>query len=108
MPGPTAGFQEQVYCHAGFIGSPTVVVDNPATDLRLELRFDSLTLPALFQWKMAGEGEYVLGIEPANTAVMGRDVAESSGQLPILPPRASRTYTLQFDFSFSSNPTVVA
>lgn len=99
MPLPTAGFREQVHCHTGFAGSPTVVVDNPKTDLRLEMRFDSATLPALFQWKLAGHGEYVLGIEPANTSVMGRHAAEQSQQLPVLPAYGSVNYTIQFDVS---------
>lgn len=80
-----------------------MIVDNKDTDLRVELRFDPQVLPAVFQWKMAGEGEYVLGIEPANTAVMGRRPAEESRQLPMLPLRSSKTYTLQFDFSVSAN-----
>lgn len=103
MPLPTPGFQEQVYCHSGFRGSAEVIVDNRETDLRLVMRFDAQDLPALFQWKMAAEGEYVLGIEPANTAVMGRGPAEELYELPVLPPKSSRTYELEFEFSVSAN-----
>lgn len=93
----------RVRAHPNHRADQAVIVDNKDTDLRVELRFDPQVLPAVFQWKMAGEGEYVLGIEPANTAVLGRRPAEESRQLPMLPPRSSKTYTLQFDFSVSAN-----
>lgn len=104
MPPPTPNYRERVYCHTGFHDSPgIVVVDNPVLDLRLKMEFNSRTLPALFQWKMAGEGEYVLGIEPANTPAMGRQHAEGSHQLPVLAPRQSVDYTFLFHFSASDD-----
>ncbi len=42
-------------------GTAVVAVDNARVDTRLELRFDTETLPALHQWKMSGEGHYVMG-----------------------------------------------
>jgi hypothetical protein len=67
---PTPGFREQVYCHTGFSADAVIVVDNPRAGLRLELRFSVRTLPALVQWKMNGEGQYVLGLEPANVGFL--------------------------------------
>jgi hypothetical protein len=47
---------------------------------------------------MLGEGAYVLGVEPANCAgIGGRASAARSGELPILAPGASRSYTLDLE-----------
>jgi len=99
FPEPDAAFREQVHVHTGFGAAPTVAVDNATIDTRLELSFDSHTLPALFQWTLAAEGDYVLGLEPANTPVIfGRAAAAQAGELPYLPPRSSVRYRLGFAF----------
>jgi hypothetical protein len=104
---PTPGFREQVYCHTGFGADAVIVVDNPRAGLRLELRFGVRTLPALVQWKMNGEGQYVLGLEPANVGFLsGRAPAAESGCLPVLPARSSIDYWIEFAFSPSGMPDV--
>lgn len=104
---PTAGFREQVFYHSGFSADPVITIDNPGTDVRLEMRFSVRTLPALVQWKMTGEGEYVLGLEPANVGFLdGRASAAEAGCLPVLPARSSVDYWLEFMFSPSGTPDV--
>lgn len=95
---PRHGYTEQVFRH-DFEGVEDAVtsVDNPELGLRLEVRFDAATLPGLHQWKMLGEGEYVLGIEPANVNwSLGRAAAAREGVLPLLQPGESVHYALQF------------
>jgi hypothetical protein len=62
----------------------------------LTLRF-SETLPAIFEWKMTATQHYVLGLEPANTPVIGgRADARAAGRLPRLEPGESVSYRLDF------------
>lgn len=101
---PQAGFAEQVYRHDfGDHGTAVVSVDNPAIDIRFELSFDTSTLPGLHQWKMSGEGHYVLGLEPTNVNVsFGRASARETGALPVLARGESVNYALEFSFSSSA------
>jgi hypothetical protein len=73
-------------------------VKNPRLGLGLRLSYDPTNLPYLFQWKMMGEGAYVLGIEPANCGVIdGRAAAEERGDLPHLEAGESRCYDLEIE-----------
>jgi hypothetical protein len=95
---PTPGYQEQVFLHqprADEAGKVLVEVRNPVLGLGLRLRYDSASLPYLLEWKMMGEGMYVLGVEPANSGVMeGRAAARAADALPLLEPGESRAYEL--------------
>jgi hypothetical protein len=103
---PTPDYAEQVFRHAvtpDEDGNAVVKLRNPASGLALTLTYSHTTLPHLFQWKQAGQGAYVLGIEPANSsAIEGRAVARSRDDLPHLQPRESRTYSLRFTVSDDS------
>lgn len=90
---PVAGFREQVFVHALPAGANEIVVANPENGLEFRLVVDGAQLPALHQWKMTGQGHYVLGIEPANTPhIQGRASARAHGELPVLAPGESRSY----------------
>lgn len=66
--------------------------------LALAIRFAPEQLPALVQWRMFGEGTYVMGMEPANCpTIEGRIEAEKRGTLPFLEPGESRHYQLEFN-----------
>ena len=43
-------------------------------------------------WKMLGQGEYVLGIEPGNSWPVGQKVFKSQGRLDSLMPEEKRTF----------------
>lgn len=107
---PRLGFAEQVFKH-DFSGGriAEVSIDNPRQNLRLAMRFDTSSLPALHQWKMLGEGHYVLGLEPTNVDwSRGRAAAAAEGVLPILAPGASADYHLEFHLSASQDATLDA
>lgn len=97
---PLEGYREQVFGHDfRDHGIATVSIDNAALDLRLELAFDSATLPALHQWKMSGEGHYVMGLEPVNVNTFaGRAGAAAAGVLPTLRRGRAVTYSLELRF----------
>jgi hypothetical protein len=99
---PTAGYAEQVFRHETIAhdGWVQVEVENPLLSLKLQIAYPLQALPHLFQWKMMGQGAYVLGIEPANSsAIQGRAAAHSSGDLPVLQPGESAAYQLRFTVS---------
>jgi hypothetical protein len=54
--------------------------------LGLYMRFDTRTLPYLNEWKMLGECDYVLGIEPVNTIILNRADLRKSDRLPMIEP----------------------
>jgi uncharacterized protein DUF4432 len=99
---PAPGFKEQVFITCpdpDASGWNEVTLWNPALEggLALRLRFDATTLPAMFIWRMLGQGEYVLGLEPSNCfSIRGRADARARGILPILQPGEERRYRLEF------------
>lgn len=96
---PVRGYDEQVFKH-DFSGKglTEVALDNPTQNLRVAIRFDSAVLPALHQWKMMGEGHYVMGLEPTNVDwSLGRKAAEDAGVLPYLEAGESVDYRLEFE-----------
>lgn len=101
---PQAGYREQVFAHDfRDSGTAVVAVDNPGIDVRFELSFDTGTLPGLHQWKMSGEGHYVMGLEPVNVSTFaGRAGARDAGTLPILKPGRSVSHTIDFAFGPST------
>ena len=52
-------------------------------------------LPRFSEWKMNGEGTYVVGIEPANCLVEGRAKERERGTLQFLQPGERREYDLE-------------
>lgn len=53
-------------------------------------------LPRFVEWKQMGEQDYVIGFEPCNCGVEGREVDEKQGLLHTLKPGESRAFTLEF------------
>jgi hypothetical protein len=105
---PTAGYCEQVFRHVPVADDEDKVrveLENPSLGLGLRWTYDKASLPHLFQWKMMGEGTYVLGIEPANSSgIKGRAAARQSGDLPHLSPGESRHYALEVEVVEHSPP----
>jgi hypothetical protein len=95
---PVPGFHEQVYLHElDRRSASTVVVTNPARGLEFSLTVSGVELPYLYQWKMQGQGHYVLGVEPANSPnIFGRAAAREAGELPFIPAGESVSYGIEF------------
>jgi hypothetical protein len=98
---PTPGFQEQNFIHKPVVdqdGWTHAEVQNPGLGLGLRLSFDTRTLPYLNEWKMMGEGLYVLAIEPMNcNPLPGREEMRSQKKLPYLLPGEIRSYALELE-----------
>jgi len=93
---PKLGYHEQVFIHhpvADEEGIATVELNNPQMSFGLRWTYGTANLPYLMEWKMMGEGAYVVGVEPANcNGLGGRSATRELGQLPQLEPGESRDY----------------
>lgn len=89
---PRHGMPEQVFIHtpaADGDGYGEARLLNDRLGLGFRVRFRTRELPYLWQWKMMGERDYVLGLEPCNCGPGGRHAAREAGLVPTLPPRGS-------------------
>lgn len=90
---PQTGFLEQNFFHI-MIGDEAdfahVGLINKKLDLGLYLKIKSDTLPYVSEWKMLGEGDYVVGLEPCNTRCLNRQILRDRDLLPILKPQETR------------------
>ena len=68
---------------------------NRALDFGAFVRFRTAELPHLVQWKMMGQGIYVVGLEPGNCWVQGRAHDRASGVLQFLEPGESMVTSLE-------------
>ena len=70
-------------------------------DLRLSMTisWSGDTLPILSQWRSMASGDYVLGLEPSNTYIMGRHDERENGTLPILKAFESISNTIKIEFT---------
>lgn len=92
---PVPGFAEENYLHrmrAAADGWAVAAMINRELEggLGLWLRFRTDTLPYLNEWKMMGQGDYVVGIEPCNAPCANRAVLREMGLLPLLEPGEQR------------------
>jgi hypothetical protein len=99
---PQAGYQEQVFYHtlqAGADGQVEVRLVNPVFHqgqvLGIYWRYALADYPVLVEWKMMGEGTYVVGVEPANCHVSGRASERERGTLQFLQPQEVRHYRIE-------------
>lgn len=99
---PMHGFKEQVHQHRiapDLDGWCSAALVNPEFDggqgIGLGVRYHAAELPYFWQWRMLGEGTYVMGLEPANCHVMGRGEERRLGRLPMLAPGEVKTHQLE-------------
>jgi hypothetical protein len=95
FPAPGADWLHTMAADAG--GRAWAALVNPQLQPRggpaglgLYLAFSAGTLPFLNEWRMLAEGDYVVGVEPANTKVVGRAALQREGRLPVLQPGEAR------------------
>ena len=91
---PTPDFFEMTYMmepKAGRDGLCRAALANPDLDggTALSIEWPKKALPYAMEWKMMGQGEYVLGIEPANCPFPPRAKLRESRRMPMLAPGRS-------------------
>ena len=99
---PTPGFKERVYYHDmmpdsdGYVYAALVNKKfKNGHGFGFYVKYLKSQLPRFIEWKMNGEGTYVVGIEPANCLVEGRAKERERGTLQILQPGEKREYKLE-------------
>jgi hypothetical protein len=98
IPEPIPGYKEQVFFHdleSDSSGFASAVLVNKKLHLGLFVQYRQKELPKFTQWKMVGEGEYVLGMEPANCWVQGRAKERERGTLQFLEPCEKREFIVR-------------
>jgi hypothetical protein len=88
---PAPGFHEHNFTHrmgCDADGNAYAGLVNPELNggLGVYLRFDGRVLPYLNEWKMLGEGDYVVALEPCNAPCENRAALRQRGLLPFLAP----------------------
>ncbi len=102
LDAPTHGYAEKVYFHdmaAERDGSVTAAIVNDSVDggpFGVYVKYNKTQLPRFVQWKMMGEQDYVVGLEPCNCGVQGRATDEQHGLVHRLKPGESREFQLEF------------
>jgi len=104
---PQVEYEEQVFYHdlqAGEDGLVEVRLVNPGFNrgrgLGVHWRYTLADYPVLVQWKMMGEGQYVIGIEPSNCHVSGRCAEREAGTLQLLNPHEVRRRRIEIGFTY--------
>lgn len=102
LSGPVADYEERCYEHTlkpDKNGMIRLALVNDAFDggrgIGVYISYKFEQLPRLIQWKMLGEGTYVVGLEPANCTVKGRVYAREEDDLVVLQPGEKREYDLE-------------
>jgi hypothetical protein len=94
---PQAGYAEQCFYHAlaAKDGRSFAALFNEELGIGAYVRYRVNTLPVFLEWKMMGEHEYVVGLEPATCRLDGRAELERKGQLPLLAPGEQRSFEVE-------------
>ncbi len=94
---PQNGYEEMCFYHT-LSGQSEVSIFNSKIKIGLTMSYDTKELKYFTQWKMMGETDYVMGLEPGNCLPDGRKVMRENGMLDILKQGESRTFHLKFTF----------
>lgn len=105
MTAPVAGIAERVFFHrlARQAETTEVRLCNVVGDNRITMTMclPTAELGCLTEWKMMGERDYVLGIEPGNCFVAGRDAILAEESAEILAPGAVKTVNIDVGFDLA-------
>lgn len=92
---PTHDYNEQVFYHDIPGGKVKAVLFNEKRKLGAYVAFDRAQFSHFGEWKMMGEGDYVVGLEPSNAIPEGRDVVRKRGELEFIQPGEKKVYELE-------------
>jgi hypothetical protein len=95
---PTPGYEEQVFYHDLAVdekGWCSIDLISPDAGLKMTVKYNHSGLNRLTEWKMMGKGTYVLGLEPCNCEVGGRDLERKSGRLQYIQPGEKRHFEVE-------------
>lgn len=101
MEKPQSDYQEMCYYYdlKETDGIASVGIFNPDISKGVKISFDKSTLDNFVQWKMMGENEYVLGLEPSNCTTAGRVADRESGMLKFIAPGGKYNTFMEVSFT---------
>lgn len=101
--GPAHGYAEKVYFHdmaPAADGTVTAAIVNDGfgrgDGFGVYVKYSQDALPRFTEWKMLGEQDYVVGLEPCNCGVQGKKLDEELGLLKSLSPGEHCAMSLEF------------
>ena len=77
-------------------GTVPVAVVNESLQIGLLIEDSAENLPYFMEWKSIASGDYVTGLEPANSSVYGRPYHEKQDSLHMLEPFQKECNTISF------------
>lgn len=100
LEAPVHSTQEKVYyldLAEDVEGNTAVALINKSVDngFGFYVKFPKKELPKFIEWRNPSERDYVVGLEPANCYVEGRDVDRKNGVLQFLQPGETREYHVE-------------
>ncbi|MDO4522123.1 MAG: aldose 1-epimerase family protein [Eubacteriales bacterium] len=89
---PTHDYNEQVFYHNIPGDIVRAVLYNKERKLGAYVEFSKKQFSHFGEWKMMGEGDYVVGLEPSNAIPEGRDVVRRRGELEYIQPGEKKVF----------------
>ena len=92
---PQKDMEEQCYYHklkTDSQGYAQYSLYNPVLKKSISVKYDAKPLDYFIEWKMPGEGDYALGLEPANCDGETRKTARENNILKFIEPQAEVKY----------------
>ena len=101
MEVPQAGYEEKCYFFDVLEKEniASVGIFNPDIKKGVKMSYDKSTLDYFVEWKMMGESDYVLGLEPANCTPDGRALMRKEGTLKFIEPKGCYKTNIQLKFT---------
>lgn len=104
---PQKDISELVYYHSleRKNKNSMILIENQYSDMKLsaEVSFPLQSLNHLVEWKMLGEKNYLLGIEPGNTFASGRTYSFENKDVEYLEPEEIKKIDMHLKFKVSIN-----
>jgi len=101
---PVDNFNEQVFLHdieADKEGNCSAALVNSEFNngegIGISIKFNKNNLPNLIQWKQVSSGEYVCGLEPANSLLGGRDAEEKNKNVRFIKPGEKINFKIELN-----------
>ncbi len=94
---PQADYEEMCFYHT-MSGTPTVSIYNKDIKKGMNLTYNTKELKYFLQWKMMGEYEYAMGIEPTNCPFGEKEDLKMRGVQEVLAPDEVKEHNLKFEF----------
>jgi len=94
---PVSPYEEMCYYHIlkkDENGMAHFGMENPESHLAVSVSYNTDRLDHFVEWKMFGECDYALGLEPCNATIDGRADARKNGTLKFLKPGESAEHRL--------------